>query len=120
MAKLNELIVSGASRFLSKVYCKEIDAESITINGVGLEGNTTYLTNITVPTSSFSNSVATISNEAFTEDSIADVYFAESSIDVAAKANIKIITGNGTLQLKAKTTPTSNLVIETIRIQKVT
>lgn len=76
----------------------------------------TFLSNITVATSSFTNLVATISNAAFTANSVVDVYFAEASIPVAQKARITVNSLNGSLQLKVAKLPTANLVIESIRI----
>lgn len=76
----------------------------------------TFLSNITVATSSFTNLTATISNAAFTSNSVVDVYFSEASIPVAQKARITVNSQNGSLQLKAVKLPTANLVIESIRI----
>lgn len=75
-----------------------------------------FLSNITIATTSFTNLVATVSNAAFTANSVVDVYFAEASIPIAQKAKITVNSQNGSLQIKAKKLPTDNLSIETVRI----
>lgn len=74
------------------------------------------LNGLTVSPSDFTNLTAKITNSYFTANSVVDVYFNESSIPIAQKAQIIVNSCAGYLELKAKKVPTGNLTLETIRI----
>lgn len=74
------------------------------------------LNGLTVSPSDFTNLTAKITNSYFTANSVVDVYFNESSIPIAQKAQIIVNSCAGYLELKAKKVPTGNLTLETVRI----
>lgn len=66
----------------------------------------------------FTNSVATISDERITANSLADVYFTSDTIDIAEDADISVETIDGSVVLTASTEPTG-AIKATIRIRVV-
>ena len=66
----------------------------------------------------FTNNVATISDERITANSLADVYFTSDTIDIAEDADISVETNTGNVVLTAATEPTGTIKA-TIRIRVV-
>lgn len=66
----------------------------------------------------FTDNVATISDDRITADSLADVYFTSDTIDVAKDADISVETATGSVVLTATTEPTG-IIKATIRIRVV-
>lgn len=64
----------------------------------------------------FVNKVCTLLDARITSDSIADVYFTDTTVESAKTSNIEVETSNGSVTLTATTTPSTTL-IATIRIR---
>lgn len=78
------------------------------------------LTGFIISANQWVNGTFTYHNKNIKETSICDIYFSKDTVNLATKAKLSGITSNGAITLYAGKIPTSNLVIDVIKVVNLT